>query len=167
MSAERKVLVVDDEPLICDVVADAFDDWPGTEVDCAHDGVAGMKRLQGGQFGLALIDIELPGLSGLDVAQAAVNDDVPVLMLAGRPETATKLALVDLPHLRKPFTMAELLRESKNAVAKSRENVAQVRASLVLLKERAEALQATMEESRRLLGESMEQSARAEGRALK
>jgi DNA-binding response OmpR family regulator len=115
----------------------------------------------------ALIDVGLPGLSGLEVARAAVNDNTPVLMLSGHPDMFIKMAVVDLPHLPKPFGMIELLRESQNAINNARENVARVKASLTRLTERAAALQAAVEESRRLLGESMEQSARAEGRALR
>ena len=167
MLAERRVLVVDDEETICTVVADCLEDWPGTEVDCAHDGMAGVRRLQASKFNLAIIDIMLPKVSGFEVAEAAVNDHTPVVMLSGHPEVTTKLGLVDLPHLTKPFRMAELLHESKAAIANSRENLARVRAALARLKERAGALQTAMEDSRRLLGESMDQSARAEGRAPK
>jgi DNA-binding response OmpR family regulator len=117
------------------VVADCLGDWPGTEVDCAHDGIAAVETLKGSKFSLALIDIMLPGLSSSNLAQAAVNDDTPVLMLSSHPEMTTK-------------------------------NVDRVRSSLARLKERAGALQAAMQENRRLLGESMDQSARAEGRAL-
>ena len=167
MLAERRVLVVDDETAICAVVADCFEEWPGTSVECENDGLAGVKRLQARKFDLALIDVELPGLSGLDVAEAAVNDDVPVIILSGHPDMFAKMALVDLPHLPKPFGMVELLRASQSAIAESQENVARVRVSLALLKKRAGALQAAMEESRRLLGESLQAAARAEGRAPK
>ena len=75
------------------------------------------------RFNLALIDVELPGLSGLAVARAAVNHGTPVVMLAGHPDMIQKMRLVGLPHLQKPFRMAELLRKSKNAVASSRETL--------------------------------------------
>lgn len=94
---------MDDEETICTVVSNCLKDWPGTEVDCAHDGVAGVKRLQSTKFNLAIIDSILPNLSGLEVAQVTVNDGTPVVMLSGHPDVTTKLALVDLPHLEKPF----------------------------------------------------------------
>ena len=165
MSAERRVLVVDDAEAVCAVVADCFEDWPGTEVECAHDGHEGLKMLQAAKFDLALVDIMLPGLSGFDLAQAAINDDVPVLSLSGHPETTAKLVAADFPHLEKPFRMADLLHESQKAIANSQENVARVRASLAKLKERAEAVHDAMEETRRLLTESMNRLARAEGSA--
>ena len=167
MVAQRKVLVVDDEATICAVVADCLGDWPGTEVECAHDRLDAVNRLKGAKFDLALIDVELPGISGRDVAEAAVNDNTLVLMLAGHPDTFAKMTLVDLRHLAKPFGMTELLRESQNVVANARDNIARVRASLVRLKERAVALQTAMKESRRMLGESMMLSARAAGGAPK
>jgi CheY-like chemotaxis protein len=165
--AERRVLVVDDEAAICELVTEVFEDWPNTRVVCSHDGVDAVMLLQAGKFDLCLTDVELPGLSGLTVAGAAVNDDTPVLILAGHPDMGVKLALVDLPHLPKPFGMAELLRESQIAVADSKNNVVRVRAALEILKTRAGALQTAVEESRRLLGESMVASARAGGRASK
>ena len=167
MQDERRVLVVDHEDLICGVVADCLDDWPGTKVESARDSRDGVRRLQSAKFGLVLIDFELPGLSGLDVAQAAVNDDVPVLMLSGRPEIMIKLGLVELPYLRKPFKMAELLQASQAAIATSRENVTRVRASLAQLMERGEALQLAMGASRRMPDENVKQRASTDGRALK
>ena len=167
MLTERNVLVVDDEKAICDVVVEAFEDWPNTGVHCSHDGIDAVKRLQIGKFSLALLDVELPGLSGLNVAEAAVSNNTPVLMLAGHPDMFAKMTLVDLPHLPKPFGMVDLLRQSEDAIADSQKNVERVRAALALLKTRAGALQTAMEESRRLLGESMVLAARAEGRAPK
>ncbi len=81
MSAERKVLVVDDDETVCLVAVGCLEGWPGTEVDCAHDGPSGLKRLQDTRYNLTLIDGTLSGFTGLDLAEAAVNDDVPVLMI--------------------------------------------------------------------------------------
>ena len=167
MLVDRKVLVVDDEATICDVITETFEDWLGTEVKCENDGIAALEQLRGAKFSLALIDVDLPGVSGLEVAWAAVGDNTPVLILSGHPDMTTKLALVDLPHLEKPFRMADLLLEAQNAVACTPENVARVKAALTRLTERAGALQADMEEARRSLGESMVASAKAEGRSLK
>jgi hypothetical protein len=75
-----------------------------------------------------------------------------------------KLRAVSFPHLEKPFLLSGLREESRLVVAISQENNRRVRAALALMKTRAEALQAAMEESRRLFGESMQQSGRAGGR---
>ena len=167
MSAARTVLVVDDEPTICNLIADCFEEWPGTQVTVAHHGRAGVERLESTRFDLALIELMLPKLSGFDVAQVAVNNLIPVLMLSGHPGATMKLELIGLPYLEKPFRIEDLLRESQHVMATSRTNIARVKASLVRLTERADALKATIDEAQRLLGESMTQTARAEGRIRK
>ena len=165
MSTERLVLVVDDEPIICSLIADCLGDWPGTEVFCEHDGRSGVKMLLSGKFSLAIIDVQLPGVSGLDVARVALDNDVPVLMIPGHPEAATNFVLFEIPYLEKPFGMVSLMLKVKAALASSPENVNRVRASLARLQDSATSLQIAMAESRRLLGESLQASARAEGRA--
>jgi CheY-like chemotaxis protein len=165
--AERKILVVDDEETICQVVSACLEDWPGTKVVCANNGNLAAERLRGDRYDLALIDALLPGPGGFELAEIAANQNVAVLMLSGHPEITAKLRAVSFPHISKPFRLSELLKESRQVIASSLENSRRVQTALALLKTRAEALQTAIEESRRILGESMEQSARAEGRALK
>ena len=165
MPTERIILIVDDEPIICSLIADCLEDWPGTEVLYIHDGRSGVKMLQSGKFSLAIIDVELPGVSGLDVARVALDNDVPVLMIPGHPEISTKLSMFDVPHLMKPFTMADLLSKAKATATSPRENVTRVRASLAQLQDSAVSLQTATAETRRLLGESLQASAIAGGRA--
>ena len=47
---QRKVLIVDDEPTICNAVADCFEEWPGTQVTVARHGRAGVERLETTRF---------------------------------------------------------------------------------------------------------------------
>jgi DNA-binding response OmpR family regulator len=142
MLAAREVLVIDSDETICSVISDCLEEWSGTRVHCAHNGPVGRETLQALQVNLLLIDALLPGLCALDLIELAVSQNVPLLIFTSHPDVTTKLVAVDLPHLRKPFRLDDLLYASKTAVKYSQDNIARVRASMTLLKERNLAIQA-------------------------
>lgn len=70
MEAGSRVLVVDDEPGMregCRWVLSA----EGYDVDLAKDGLQGLEKLKTGSFAIALVDLKMPGLAGLDLVRAA------------------------------------------------------------------------------------------------
>ena len=111
---KRRVLVVDDEPLVCDAVKMLLV-IDGYEVETAADGNQALARLDAGTFDLIILDFEMPGMKG-DQLAAIVKQRLPsqpIIMLtahgemlraSGRPLTGIDL-LVD-----KPFRL-EVLRE--------------------------------------------------------
>jgi CheY-like chemotaxis protein len=70
-----KILVVDDDAMVCDVVVGCFEDLPDIEVQCALSGDVGAQKIQAEHFDLALIDGILPEISGLGLAAIAVNEN--------------------------------------------------------------------------------------------
>jgi two-component system, chemotaxis family, sensor kinase CheA len=64
-----KVLVIDDEPLVRDLVAE-FLELLGHEADLAADGHEGLARFDPVVHGIVLTDFLTPGLTGLEVAAA-------------------------------------------------------------------------------------------------
>ncbi len=149
--AVRKVLVVDDDPLICEILADCLHDWPDTEVDCEPGGELAVQKLRAGHFDLALIDGTLAGISGIKLAEIAANEDTPVLFISGHPEVNEKLKQFGYPYLAKPFSLGKLMSESKQVIADAVENIRCVKASTARMLASADALKAAMDESRRLL----------------
>lgn len=83
----QQIAVIDDERLICYLVAEALEDH---EVHCALDGPGGRTLLQSRPFDLALIDGLMPGVPGLVLAAVAVNENTPALMISGHPDEAIK-----------------------------------------------------------------------------
>ena len=61
----KKVLLIDDDPLVCDLVVDWFGDKVGTEVLCPRRGMLGARMMMSSHFDLAVIDVDLPDISGL------------------------------------------------------------------------------------------------------
>lgn len=110
-----RILLIDDSPTIRAVMAAALRS-AGYEVVEASDGEAALETIRSGGVGVALLDIEMPGLDGFEVL-AHIRDDpelsrVPVIFLTGRadPEDVAR-GLREGAHdyLRKPAEQTELL----------------------------------------------------------
>ncbi|HVT17191.1 MAG TPA: response regulator transcription factor [Thermoanaerobaculia bacterium] len=86
----------------------------GYEVEVALDGLAGLGRAREGAFDLAILDLMLPGMNGLEVL-ARLREErqaLPVLVLTARGEEADKargLRLGADDYVTKPFGLLELL----------------------------------------------------------
>lgn len=106
------ILLVEDDPLVQIVVAEALED-AGFSVVTAETGDEAMQRLSSGFVPLAIVtDIELPGsTNGTQLAWWASRHqaDVDVLVISGRQAVNVE----DLPHgvlfLAKPFALTQLV----------------------------------------------------------
>jgi DNA-binding response OmpR family regulator len=109
-----KILVVEDEPSISNLIKKGLEE-NGFEAVQAFDGEMGLKLAQRSEFALIILDIVLPGLSGLEVCQklrSELNIQTPVMMLTALNETNDIVAGLDIgadDYLGKPFKFKELL----------------------------------------------------------
>ena len=108
-----RVLVVEDEPKIAAVLAGALT-GDHYEVAIAGNGEDGFFRASAEVFDLVVLDIMLPGRSGLDILQALRQQRIhtPVLILTARDGVADRVCGLDLgadDYLVKPFAVPELL----------------------------------------------------------
>lgn len=109
--AER-ILVIEDEPGIVDFL-DRGLTAHGFEVSSALDGVSGTELALGGDIDLVVLDMMLPGRSGLEVLAALrnANATLPVIALTARGEIEDRVAGLDagaVDYLTKPFSLSEL-----------------------------------------------------------
>jgi len=106
------ILLVDDDPGVRDVVAFTLR-REGFEVDEERDGPAALESGRSGRYSLVVLDVMLPGLSGIDVCRALrAESDVPILMLTARDAEADRVLGLELgadDYVTKPFSSAELL----------------------------------------------------------
>ena len=112
MTAPARVLVVEDEPRIAHFLAKALR-LDGHEVVVAEDGEVGLFLGMTEAFDLAVLDLTLPGRSGLEVLAAlhGAHPQVPVLMLTGRDDPDARRACERAgasDFLAKPLVVAEL-----------------------------------------------------------
>ncbi len=107
-----RILVVEDDRAIADAVTRRLVS-EGFEVDAVHDGRAAVEAADRTAYDLAVLDVMLPGLDGLEVCrriQAA--RPVPVLMLTARAEETDRIVGLGVgadDYLTKPFSPRELV----------------------------------------------------------
>jgi DNA-binding response OmpR family regulator len=106
------ILVVEDEPGIVDFVERSLR-RQGFEVLAAGDGATGLERALDPEVELVVLDLMLPGLSGIEVLRRlhAQRPDLPVIVLTARGEVEDRIAGLDsgaVDYLVKPFAVAEL-----------------------------------------------------------
>ena len=107
-----KLLVVEDERMLCDTIAKSLH-HAGYEVDCCYDGAEALERLLIEQYDLIVLDLHLPGMDGMEVLERLRRTDAEtkVLILSARSQVADKVAGLDAganDYLEKPFHLQEL-----------------------------------------------------------
>ena len=107
-----RILVVEDERLLCDGIAEDLRLEKYT-VDCCYDGPAACERLFVEPYDLVVLDLNLPGMDGLELLRHIRTEqpELRVLILSARSQLSDKVAGLDLgadDYLTKPFRIAEL-----------------------------------------------------------
>lgn len=107
------VLLIEDEPNLVAGLRDALEHH-GYGVLVAHDGDQGLELAMSGQADLILLDVMLPGKSGLEVCAEIRQRGVgtPVIMLTAKSQEEDKISGLDTgadDYVTKPFSVSELL----------------------------------------------------------
>ena len=106
------VLVIEDEPGIADFLRRGLES-AGFVVDMAADGQLGLLSAQRDEVKLVILDLGLPGLSGIEVIEGLRGwTSVPIIILSARGAERDKVAALDAgadDYVTKPFGMDELL----------------------------------------------------------
>jgi DNA-binding response OmpR family regulator len=106
-----RILVVDDEPKIVQLVRDYLE-RAGFAVSTARDGNEALMRARQERPDLIVLDLGLPGLDGLEVTRRLRRDSgVPIIMLTARHEETDKVVGLELgadDYVTKPFSPREL-----------------------------------------------------------
>lgn len=122
-----KILLVDDDRHIARALALAL--RSSFAVDLAADGEQALALLVDSEYSAIVLDLNLPGISGLDVCQQlrATGISTPILILTGESQVLTKINLLDAganDYITKPFSLGEfkarlrvLIRTNHHAVS--------------------------------------------------
>ena len=114
-----KILVVDDEPSITNLVS-AYLKPEGYEVFIASDGNAGLKAIRAFKPDLVILDVMLPGMDGIELlSRLRRESDVYVIMLTARTEETDKIVGLSVgadDYVTKPFSPRELVARVKAAL---------------------------------------------------
>ncbi|MGE5591931.1 MAG: response regulator [Bacillota bacterium] len=112
MALADRVLVVDDEPALVELVAFNLRK-AGFDVNTAADGAAALEAVRAWDPQLVVLDLMLPGLDGFEVCRELRKwSAVPVLMLTARKEEVDRVVGLEIgadDYLTKPFSPRELV----------------------------------------------------------
>ena len=107
-----RILVVEDERLLCDGIAEDLELEKYTADRC-YDGADAYERLLAEPYDLVILDLNLPGMDGLELLRRIRSEqpELRVLILSARAQLSDKVAGLDLgadDYLTKPFALEEL-----------------------------------------------------------
>jgi len=111
-----QLLMIDDDRELGDMITD-FLAGDNLEVTVRHSGEAGIEEFKSGDYDLLILDIMMPGISGLDVLKKVrLTSAVPVIMLTARGDDVDRIIGLEFgadDYLPKPFNPRELVARIK------------------------------------------------------
>jgi two-component system OmpR family response regulator len=115
-----RILVVDDEERICRFLSRGLRAG-GFDVDCVASGSAALQIVRGREYDLIVLDLMLPGMSGLEVLRRLLAEDRSrrVLVLSAVTGVETRVSCLEAgaaDYLPKPFALAELLARIRSRI---------------------------------------------------
>ncbi len=122
MLNKTKILVIDDDPHISEVVK-LYLEKEGYDVHIAQDGAEGVNKFKSVQPKLVILDIMLPVMDGMQVCNEIRRiDNTPIIMLSAKGEVFDKVLLLELgadDYMVKPFEPKELIARIKAILRRS------------------------------------------------
>ena len=163
----ERILVVDDEAGVRASLSGILSD-EGYRVDVVESGEAGLKAVESNRYELALLDVWLPGMDGIETLTKflAVDPDLPVVVISGHGTVETAVKAVRLgatDFIEKPLSLERILLAVSNSLRRKK------------LEQEVRALKAEVEHKHQIVGESdvvrellrvIDQAAPSNGRVL-
>ena len=120
-----KILIVDDEPDICEIITIAFNlRWPELEISSAGTGAKAMTLVESERPDAIVLDIVLPDADGFDLcARLKAKTNAPILILSVKSAEEDKVRGLTLgadDYITKPFDYYELLARLKAVIRRNR-----------------------------------------------
>ncbi len=119
-----KIILIEDDMDIAELVKDYFDRRKESEVTIASDGQTGEEMLYEEQFDLVLLDVMMPGIDGYTVCtDIRANSDIPIIFLTARGQLDDVLHGYSLgcdDYIQKPFSIEQLYAKSMALLKRSK-----------------------------------------------
>ena len=122
-----KILIVDDDKVVADILKDLISEDSERSVDVCYDGLTAIERIQKNPYDLILVDLVMPRVGGLDLLKYAkkVNPDVIVVIITGYASLETAIMAIKegaYDYIRKPCNLGEIRIVVNNAIDKIKLN---------------------------------------------
>lgn len=114
---ELRVLVVEDEALVAMLLEDMLQDIGCTAVELAPRFDDAMRAAELGEFDLAVLDVNLDGISSFPIADRLIERGIPLIFATGYGKAGTDSRYAVIPTLQKPFFFSDLERVVHAALA--------------------------------------------------
>ncbi|MBN8588561.1 MAG: sigma-54-dependent Fis family transcriptional regulator [Rhodothermia bacterium] len=172
MATLKHLLIVDDERAIRRTLREILE-FEGYAIDEAEDGVAALEKMRKGRYDMALLDIKMPKMDGLEVLKTIASEqpELPIVMISGHGnvETAvesTRLGAVDF--LEKPPDLNRLLVTIRNALVRGKLVVENKRMKQTLVEQQHAGVTPIIGDSKpiQLIKKTIERVAPTEARVL-
>jgi len=135
MGVARTILVVDDEPIVRETLAEALE-ADGYRVLAAADGQEALARFRAERPDLVVLDLMLPRLSGIEVCRIIrAESGVPILMLTAKSSEVDKVVGLELgadDYVTKPFSLRELAARIRALLRRAEQAGAEVTSTIEL-----------------------------------
>ena len=120
----EKILVVEDDRAIVEGLTSALR-AEGYEVESATEGPTGLQRAKSGDAMLLILDIMLPGMSGLEITKRLrdAGSALPIILLTAKGEEDDRVLGLELgadDYVTKPFSVRELMARVRSALRRAR-----------------------------------------------
>ncbi len=107
-----RILIIDDDVEMCTMLKEYLES-EGLETEVVHEGTEGLNRALSGQHDLIVLDVMLPGISGLDLLRQLRSESAArVVLLTARGEEVDRIVGLEVgadDYVSKPFSPRELL----------------------------------------------------------
>jgi len=109
-----KILIIDDEELICWSLKRSIEKYEGYSVTCVHSGTEAVEKAVKNKYDLIITDLRLPDLSGAEIVKKIreLNIDTPVMMMSAflSPEVKSDITNYGIVNfINKPFQIEEII----------------------------------------------------------
>jgi two-component system phosphate regulon response regulator PhoB len=112
----KRILIVEDEPDVVDLLTLQLRKAGGFSTTTAHDGAEGLKKARAESPALIVLDLMLPRMSGLEVCKILKTDSltrhIPIIMLTAKAEEVDRIVGLEFgadDYVTKPFSPREML----------------------------------------------------------
>jgi two-component system phosphate regulon response regulator PhoB len=116
VSPHKKILIVEDEPDVVDLLTLQLRKADGFSAIVAHDGAEGLRKARTEAPALIVLDLMLPRMSGLEVCKLlradSLTSHIPIIMLTAKAEEVDRIVGLEFgadDYVTKPFSPRELL----------------------------------------------------------
>lgn len=128
MTLRRRILIVDDEADISDLLKFNLEQ-EGYDISSLHKGEDVLHTLRSNHFDLILLDLMLPGVSGLDICREMKKDrdleNLPIIMITAKSSETDKIVGLEVgadDYITKPFSPREVVARVKAVLRRSEDH---------------------------------------------